>query len=106
MSVEVEEPQARPEPLRSPSLAGLLAQFDDVDSVIHAARHIRDAGFQRWDVHSLFPVHGMDQAMGIRPTILPWLVLGAGLTGLLSGLALQWYTNAFDYPYMVSGKPF
>jgi hypothetical protein len=82
-----------------------MGEFHDVDSVIHAARHIRDAGFDRWDVHTPFPVHGMDQAMGIRRTILPWLVLCAGLTGLVGGLALQWYANAFDYPTFISGKP-
>ena len=47
---------------------------------------MRDAGFTKWDVHTPFPVHGMDDAMGIRGTQLPFLVLGGGLTGL--GLAL------------------
>jgi hypothetical protein len=23
----------------------------------------------------------------------------------LAGLALQWFTNAFDYPFLISGKP-
>ena len=40
--------------------------------VFHAAEQVRDAGFTSWDVHSPFPIHGMDDAMGIRPTILPW----------------------------------
>ena len=109
MSGEMENPNLQEEHdelLRLPALAGLLAEFQDVDSVLHAARHVRDAGFFRWDVHTPFPVHGMDEAMGIRPTILPWLVLGAGLTGAATGLALQWFTNAFDYPFLVSGKPF
>jgi hypothetical protein len=82
-----------------------MGEFQNVDSVVSAARQIRDAGFRKWDVHSPFPIHGIDQAMGIRPTILPWLVLGGGLAGLLSGLALQWFTNAFDYLFWVSGKP-
>ncbi|MEO6436016.1 MAG: DUF3341 domain-containing protein [Tepidisphaeraceae bacterium] len=87
-------------------LAGYLAEFEDVDSVVAAARKINEAGFQRWDVHSPFPIHGIDDAMGIRPTLLPWLVLGGGIAGLLAGLALQWYTMAIDYPYLISGKPF
>jgi hypothetical protein len=107
MALEVEERIDETHSLyREPALAGLLAEFEDVDSVIHAAMHVRDAGYERWDVHTPFPVHGMDAAMGIRPTILPWLVLAGGVTGLLSGLALQWFTNAFDYKFMVSGKPF
>jgi len=89
----------------SPRLVGIAGEFDGVDSVVSAARKVREAGFSKWDVHGPFPIHGIDRAMGIRPTILPWLVLGGGLTGLLIGLALQWYTNAFDYPFWVSGKP-
>jgi hypothetical protein len=104
MSVEVEQ-QPRTSPPREPVLAGLLAEFEDVDGVIAAAMRVRDAGFRLWDVHTPFPVHGMDHAMGIRSTVLPWLVLGGGLAGLVSGIALQWYTNGFDYPFLISGKP-
>lgn len=87
-------------------LVGLMAEFETVDAVVEAAGRVRRAGFQRWDVHSPFPIHGIDPVMGIRPTILPWIVLGGGLTGLIGGLTLQWFCNAFDYPIIVSGKPF
>ncbi len=87
-------------------LFAVMGEFTDVDSVIDAARALRDAGFTRWDVHSPFPIHGIDQAMGTRPTILPWLVLGGGLTGLVTGLGLQWFTNAYEYKFLISGKPF
>ncbi len=93
-------------PVEEPRLVGLLAEFGDVDGVMAAARKVRGAGYTRWDVHSPFPIHGIDAAMGIRPTILPWLVLGAGLTGLAAGLALQLYTNAYDYKFLISGKPY
>ena len=43
--------------------------------------------------------------MGIRPTILPWLVLGAGFTGCAAALLMQWWMNAVDYPLLISGKP-
>lgn len=89
-----------------PLLIGLLAEFPDVDSVLEAARKIRAAGYKVWDVHSPFPIHGIDAVIGIRPTILPWLVLCGGLTGMAAGLGLQWFCNAYDYPYLVSGKPF
>ena len=92
-------------PEETPELVGLLAEYEDIDAILNAARTVRRAGFLRWDVHSPFPIHGIDYAMGIKPTILPWLVLGAGLFGLVGGIALQWWTNAFDYQYMISGKP-
>ena len=47
----------------------------------------------------------MERAMGIRPTLLPWLVLAAGIAGAAVALLLQWWTNAVDYPLVISGKP-
>ena len=88
-----------------PVLAGYMAEFDNVDSVLAAASKVRDEGYRLWDVHSPFPIHGIDQAMGIRPTILPWIVATGGLLGLIGGLVMQWYMNAFDYAFFVSGKP-
>lgn len=82
-----------------------MAEFDSVDALIVAAQRVRDAGYTRWDAHTPFPVHGLNDAMGLRPTRLPWIVLLAGTTGALTGLALQWFTNTFDYPYLISGKP-
>jgi hypothetical protein len=89
-----------------PRLTGLLAEFEDVTGVVTAAQKTRAAGYKVWDVHSPFPIHGIDAVIGIRPTILPWLVLSGGLIGLCTGLGLQWFTNAYDYPLLVSAKPF
>ena len=60
-------------------LFGLLAEYETVDDILKAARAVRRAGFLRWDVHSPFPIHGIDYAMGIKPTILPWIILVMGL---------------------------
>ncbi len=91
---------------RQRSVYGLLVEFDDVKSLVAAAEKVRDAGFKRWDAFTPFPVHGLDDAMGVEPTRLPLFVFGAGLTGAIFGLALQWWTNAIDYPLIISGKPF
>ena len=92
--------------VEEPVLAGYLAEFEDVSSVFSAAKAVRDAGYSRWDVHSPFPIHGIDEAIGIRPTILPWLVLGGGLFGLTVGLVMQWFTNSHDYKFIISGMPY
>jgi hypothetical protein len=90
----------------SGALYGLLVEFDDVDAFLAATEKVRDARFSRWDAHTPFVVHGLDDAMGIRPTKLPLVVFGAGLTGTLAGIGLQWWTNAVDYPFLISGKPY
>ena len=87
-------------------LHGLLAEYDTPPQLLHAAKKIREAGFTKWDTYSPFAVHGIDDAMGIKMTVLPWFTLCAGLTGLATAITLQWWTNAFDYPWIVSGKPF
>jgi mono/diheme cytochrome c family protein len=87
------------------ALHGLLAEYDSPTAILSASKKIRDAGFSRWDTFTPFPVHGIDKAMGIKMTILPWIVLGAGLTGLASAILLQWWTNSYDYPWLISGKP-
>src|ERR1700677_4588334 len=103
---EIEDEHGRKTQVETgPVLMGLLAEFPDVSAVVSAAQKTRAAGYKVWDVHSPFPIHGIDAVIGIRPTILPWLVLGGGLTGVLAGMGLQWYCNAYDYPIIVSGKP-
>lgn len=86
-------------------LYGVVAEFNDVTTLYRAAEKVRDAGYKKWDCHTPFPVHGLDDAMGIRFTRLPWVVLIMGITGLLSGMYLQYWTNAVDYTFDISGKP-
>ncbi len=91
--------------VEGPKLFGYLASFDLVDEFLAAATRVRDAGYTRWDAHSPFVIHGLDAAMGVKKTILPYIVFAAGLTGAVAGILLQWWTNAFDYPFLISGKP-
>lgn len=88
---------------RSPAL--LLAEFKTTGDVLHAAEKVRDAGFKKWDVHTPFPVHGMDKAMGLSDSILGWIVLVLGLTGFIGGFAMMTWMNGIDYPLIIGGKP-
>lgn len=87
------------------SLYGYLVGFDKVDELLAAAATVRDAGYTRWDAHTPFVIHGLDAAMGVKKTVLPYIVFLAGLTGAAAGILLQWWTNAIDYPFLISGKP-
>jgi len=86
-------------------LFGVLAEYDTPGELIAAARKVRDAGYTEFDCYSPFPVHGIDEAMGIRRTILPVLIFCGGLTGTAGGLLLQWWCNAYNWPWNISGKP-
>lgn len=82
-----------------------LAEFEKPGDVLHAAERVRDAGYKRWDVHTPFPVHGMDKAMGLSDSKVGWIVLLCGLTGCTAGFLLIWFTNGIDYPIIIGGKP-
>jgi hypothetical protein len=84
---------------------GLLAEFESAEQLLRAAERVRDAGYRRWDCYSPYPVHGLDRAMGLRDTRLPWVVLVAAVSGTTTAILLQWWTNAVDYPLLISGKP-
>lgn len=88
-----------------PQPYGMLAEFSTVDDLLDACEKVRDAGYTRFDAHSPIPVHGIDEAMGIRMSPIPWFVLGAALLGVAGGLLLQWWTNAVDYRFLISNKP-
>lgn len=88
------------------NLYGLLAEFDTPSELVDAAREVRDAGYTKTDAFSPFPLHEIDEALGIKRSILPWLVFGGGLTGLMTGFALQIFVHYVDYPIIVGGRPF
>jgi mono/diheme cytochrome c family protein len=86
-------------------LYGVLAEYDTPGELVEAARRVRDAGYTEFDCYSPFPVHGIDPAMGIKRTMLPLIIFGGGCTGALGGLALQWWCNAHQWMWNISGKP-
>jgi len=84
---------------------GILAEFETTADILHAASLVRDAGYRRWDVFTPFPVHGMDEAMGLRASKVGWFSFFGGLTGFTTGMLMIWWMNAYDYPIIVGGKP-
>ena len=85
---------------------GILAEFATPADLYHACERVRDEGFTRWDAHTPFPVHGLEGAMGLRRSPLPWIVLGAGVTGATFGFVLQWWVHGVAAPLVISGKPY
>ncbi len=85
---------------------GLLAEFDSPKTLLHACEKVRDGGYTRWDAHTPFPIHGIDAAMGLGRSRLPYVTLLFGLSGAIGGFGLQIWANSITYPLVISGKPF
>lgn len=84
---------------------GYLAEFKSASALYKAAESIRDAGFRKWDCYSPYPIHGLDAAMGLKRSILPWFVFFGGFTGTCTAFTLAYATQVIIYPTVVQGKP-
>lgn len=89
-----------------PGPYGILARFESPAELVRAAAEVRKAGYRRFDTYSPFPIHGISKAMGLNFSLVPFLVLGGGVTGCLGGFVLQTWINVVDYPLVVSDKPY
>jgi len=85
---------------------GLTAEFANPAELLVAAKKIREADYHRFDCHSPFPIHGMDAAMGLRRSPLGFIIGMCAIFGGLVGLGLQTWIHSFEYPLIISGKPF
>ncbi len=89
----------------SPETYGIVAEFEDTTAIYKAAHKVRDDGYKNWDVYSPFPIHGMDEAMGLgRPKVSLFMGTGA-LIGVAGALLMQWWMNGVDYAILNGGKP-
>ncbi|NBV41941.1 DUF3341 domain-containing protein [bacterium] len=84
---------------------GLMAEYQNPGQLLRAAEKLRDAGYSRFETYSPFPIHGMDQAMGIGNSVLGWIVVTCGATGLATAIALQTWVSTSAYRIVTSGKP-
>lgn len=79
--------------------------FDDPERTLAAVRSLRSEGFDVADVHTPFPVHGMEDALGLPPTRLAWATLVGGLAGGSLKLLFQTWVHVVDWPMNIGGKP-
>jgi hypothetical protein len=84
---------------------GLMAEFDSPAALLAAAEKIRAAGYRRWDAFTPFPIHGLDRVAGFQNSLVGWFALAFGGGAFVATLGLIWFSNAFDYPLIVGGKP-
>jgi hypothetical protein len=92
-------------PDRAGPLYGALARFAGPVELLDAVRRLHARGYHRLDAYSPFPIHGMDEALELKRSKVPVLVLAGGLFGAAFAQTLQWYQSAIAYPLITGGKP-
>jgi hypothetical protein len=88
------------------AIYGVVGEFDRPEDLVRAGHHLHhDRGYTRIDAYSPFPIHGIDDAIGVPTSKLGYIVFACGLFGLANAIFMIWYTNAVDYPLVIGGKP-
>jgi Protein of unknown function (DUF3341) len=88
------------------TITGMVGIWTDEFKVLDAAKKTKAAGFVKFDAITPYPVHGMEEAIGIPRSFIPWVTFVAGAIGCGAGLLLQWYVAVYDWPINIGGKPF
>lgn len=85
---------------------GVMAEFDNPEMLCASAGRAHQAGYRRMDAYSPFPIEGLAEVIGFKPTQLPLIVLIGGILGGIGGFYLQYWTSVIDYPMLIGGKPY
>ncbi len=85
---------------------GIAGIWLDEAGVLKAAKKTRDMGFKKFDAITPYPVHGMEEACGLKRSFIPYVAFVAGLIGCSFGMFAQYWTSAVNWPINVAGKPF
>jgi Protein of unknown function (DUF3341) len=91
--------------LRPKGHKGLAGIFTDEHKVVEAARKTREMGIKKFEAISPYPIHSIDDAMGIPRSYIAYICFAAGLTGCIFGVWFTWWTSAVSWPLVIGGKP-
>jgi len=83
----------------------LMGVFDREENVLKVTRACRERGYEIVDVYSPYPIHGIDRAMGVKPSRITWVCFALGAFGAAAMLGFQIWTSAIDWPANIGGKP-
>jgi len=88
------------------SLYGLMAEFDNGDELLKAAKAVFKEGYRKIDAYTPFPMEEVAEAIHVHRNRLPLIVLICGIIGAFVGFFGQYYVTVVDYPLNIGGRPF
>lgn len=85
---------------------GLMAEFDSAGALLAAATEVGRAGYTKTDGYSPFPIHGLAEALGFKERHVAPIVLAGGITGMIAGYGLEYWSSVIAYPLNIGGRPY
>lgn len=88
------------------SRALFVAVFEREEDIRAAVLEFRRKNYRIQDVYTPYPVHGLDEAMGLPPSRIGWACFLFGAPACVAAVAFQSWVAAIDWPINIGGKPF
>jgi hypothetical protein len=85
---------------------GVMAEFHSKEELLEAVHRLKDLGFTRLDAYTPYPIEELSEALHLKRSKLPMIVLGGGIVGAIAGYGLQWWSQVVVYPMNIGGRPF
>ena len=106
MSEMSKKVKAKAKAKSSKRLTGMVGLWEEASDLLHAIHQLRSKGFKELDAITPYPVHGLEEALGLKRSWIPYVTFGAGCLGATLALLFTWWTSAVSWPLNVGGKPF
>ncbi len=82
----------------------VLGLFPSSQSLLDAIPGVKAKDLGRLEAYTPYPVHGIENALGLRNSPLAGMVLVMGILGAISAMIFELWTSAVDYPVITGGK--
>ena len=84
---------------------GVIGEFAEPEELVEAGRRIRGMGYTKIDAMTPFPVHGIDEAIGVPYSKIGWIAICGAIAGIVTAQVLIYYVGKINYPLIIGGKP-
>jgi hypothetical protein len=66
---------------------------------------MREKGHAKLDTHTPYPIHGIEEALGLGRPKIPAIVLLGAIAGVCAAYSMMYYMNVVDFPINVGNRP-
>ncbi len=86
-------------------LYGLLAEFDNPDDLLSAIHRAQEEGYRRIEAYTPYPMEEVTEALHLRPSPIPWIVLAGAIAGVVFGFGMQYVATTIMLRWNIGGRP-
>jgi len=84
----------------------VLGLFGSAQQLVDAIPLVKARVAGRLDAYTPYPIHGIEDSLGLRKSPIAGMVLVMGLIGAIAAIGFELWAGGVDYPIMTAGKPF